>query len=98
MVAGLLSIVAVVVALAMLPMALRWLQARVALRQPNGHSRDRIVSVLAVGPQQRVVTVEVGPPQARVWLTLGVTAQQVNTLHTAPATSSLQDLSQPPGA
>ena len=37
---------------------------------------------VAVGPQQRVVTVEVGPPDARIWLVLGVTAQSICTLHT----------------
>ncbi|NCS62431.1 MAG: flagellar biosynthetic protein FliO, partial [Rhodoferax sp.] len=30
----------------------------------------------------RVVTVEVGPDDARVWLTLGVTAQNITCLHT----------------
>lgn len=45
----------------------------------------RIVSALAIGPQQRVVTVEVGAPGARVWLVLGVTPQAIQCLHTAPA-------------
>ena len=45
---------------------------------------SRVVSAVAVGPQQRVVTVEVGPEHARTWLVLGVTAQQVSCLHVLP--------------
>jgi flagellar protein FliO/FliZ len=42
---------------------------------------------LAIGPNQRVVAVEVGSGAERQWLLLGVTAQQISTLHTmvAPA-------------
>jgi flagellar protein FliO/FliZ len=43
-----------------------------------------VLSAVAVGPQQRVVTVEVGPEHARTWLVLGVTAQQVSCLHVLP--------------
>jgi flagellar protein FliO/FliZ len=32
-----------------------------------------------------VVTVEVGPQNARVWLVLGVTQQSIQCLHTMPA-------------
>lgn len=35
-----------------------------------------------IGPGQRLVTVEVGSGDARTWLVLGVTAQQITTLHT----------------
>ena len=48
----------------------------------------RIVSAVGVGPHQRVVTVEVGPQDARVWLTLGVTAQSITCLHTIAVASS----------
>ena len=44
-----------------------------------------LVSALALGPQQRVVTVEVGPQNARVWLVLGVTQQSIQCLHTMAA-------------
>jgi flagellar protein FliO/FliZ len=50
---------------------------------PTGASR--VVSALALGPQQKVVTVEVGPSHARVWLVLGVTPQSIQCLHTLPA-------------
>ena len=69
--------------LALLPWAVRWLQRRAVLGVPAG-SPSRVVAALAVGPQQRVVTVEVGPPQGRVWLVLGVTAQQMTCLHRMP--------------
>jgi flagellar protein FliO/FliZ len=42
-------------------------------------------AVRALKPQQRVVTVEVGPESARTWLVLGVTTQTITNLHSAPA-------------
>lgn len=66
-------------------MCVPWLVKLVKDR--NGvHSRDgdvqsRVVSAVAVGPQQRVVTVEVGPEHARTLLVLGVTAQSITCLH-----------------
>lgn len=91
--------------LALLPMGLRWLQRRQGAKGGAGawFSSDLISSV-AVGPQQRVVTVEVGPAHARSWLVLGVTAQQVTCLHTIPmapgAAAEAQALAAPavPGA
>jgi len=77
------SVVLFLVILALLPLAIRWLQQRA----PGGASTgaaSRIVSTLAVGPQQRVVTVEVGPESARTWLVLGVTAQNITCLHNVP--------------
>ncbi|WP_208507883.1 flagellar biosynthetic protein FliO, partial [Variovorax paradoxus] len=53
-----------------------------------GGSASRLLSAVAVGPQQRVVTVEVGPEGARTWLVLGVTGQSITCLHTLPAASS----------
>lgn len=71
----------------MLPLLLRWLQ-----RQRNGvlsatalPGGSRLVSAVALGPQQRVVTVEVGPQDARTWLVLGVTGQSIICLHALPA-------------
>lgn len=78
----LLTVVAFVVLLALVPFALRWVQQRRNGGVGGVSSASRIVSALAVGPHQRVVTVEVGPEGARTWLTLGVTAQSVTCLHT----------------
>jgi flagellar protein FliO/FliZ len=85
-----------VVLLALLPAAVKWLQRRSGLLGlPAMGPASKIVSAVAVGPQQRVVTVEVGPDAARVWLVLGVTSQCVTCLHTVPvgaeATSGGQD-------
>lgn len=82
---GWLSIVLVVLVLAMIPIGLKWLQRRMGIGVDGASAAAKVVSAVAVGPHQRVVTVEVGPDNARVWLTLGVTAQSINCLHTAPA-------------
>ncbi len=59
---------------------LRWYQRRHGLGIVPGASAN-IISTVSLGPQQRVVTVEVGPEGARTWLVLGVTAQNINCLH-----------------
>ena len=74
--------------LALAPMAVKWLKQRSLGGLQGMASAARIVSVLAGGPHQRVVTVEVGPEGARVWLTLGVTAQSITCLHTAPVATA----------
>jgi flagellar protein FliO/FliZ len=88
MMQGWVSIALLVVLLALLPVGLKWVQRRVAGTSEPHFATTKIVSAIAVGPHQRVVTVETGPQEARVWLTLGVTAQQVNCLHTAVAPNS----------
>ena len=60
---------------------------------PGGQSR--LVSVVPLGQHQKVVTVEVGPSHARVWLVLGVTQQAIHCLHTAPAESGFVPSKQP---
>lgn len=85
------SVAVFLVLLALLPLGIRWLQRRA----PGGSATTgaaRIISAIAVGPHQRVVTVEVGPEEARTWLVLGVTAQNITCLHvaaTAPVTSQV---------
>ena len=76
-----MPVVLVVLVLAMIPLGLKWLQRRMGAGFAGTPTATRIVSAVAVGPHQRVVTVEVGPENARVWLTLGVTAQTINCLH-----------------
>src|SRR6218665_4052249 len=53
---------------------------------PASGAAARVLSAVAGGPQQRVVTVEVGPEHARTWLVLGVTTRPVSCLNvlTAP--------------
>jgi flagellar protein FliO/FliZ len=69
--------------LACLPMTVKWLKQRAGDRSKDTGGQSRVVSAIAVGPHQRVVTVEVGPVQARMMLVLGVTAQTITCLHSA---------------
>lgn len=48
----------------------------------------RLVGVLPLSAAQRIVTIEVGQGEDRRWLVLGVTAQQIQTLHTLPASDA----------
>lgn len=79
------SVVLFVVLLALVPVALKWVQRRAGASGMGTVAASRVVSAVGVGPHQRVVTVEVGPEGGRVWLTLGVTAQNITCLHTAAA-------------
>ena len=63
-------------------------QARKETAPIDKAEASRVLSQVAVGPQQRVVTVEVGPPQQRTVLVLGVTAQNINCLHVLPAVAT----------
>jgi flagellar protein FliO/FliZ len=58
-----------------------WLARRFGLQRLGGGQLVKVVSSASVGQRERVVVVEVGD----TWLVLGVTPQQVNTLHTLPA-------------
>lgn len=77
------AVVVFLVLLALLPLAIRRLQQR-SQGGVAATAASRIVFTLAVGPQQRVVTVEVGPEHARTWLVLGVTTQNITCLHSLP--------------
>lgn len=86
----LVLVLAFVVLLAMVPAGIRWVQARSAGGLAAAGSGSRLISAIAVGPQQRVVTVEVGPPEARTWLVLGVTPQAISCLHHMAVRSGAQ--------
>ena len=78
-----LLIVWFVVIVALIPVSL-WLLKRSGLA--NGAMGGtaapvRTVGNVNLGPGQRIVTVEVGEGESRTWLVLGVTSQQINTLH-----------------
>jgi len=61
--------------------ACAWLARRFGLPRFGGGQLVKVVASSMVGQRERVVVVEVGA----TWLVLGVTASQVNTLHTLPA-------------
>jgi flagellar protein FliO/FliZ len=66
--------------LALIPAAL-WLLKRTPAGGAAAQGAMRTVAVLSLSPSQRLVTVEVGRGDARRWLVLGVTGQQITTLH-----------------
>jgi flagellar protein FliO/FliZ len=72
-------------AMAMLPWLIRRVQQKRAAGSMSPLAHVRVLSAVPVGPQQRVVMVEVGPENARTCLVLGVTTQSVNCLHVIPA-------------
>ena len=72
------------VAIACLPLFTKWLMGRNALGKGIAGSGAKVVSVVSVGPSQRVVTVEAGPEHDRLCLVLGVTSQNITCLHRSP--------------
>lgn len=75
-----------VLLLALVPFGVKWMQARMGGGPSMANAAGKVLSAVAVGPQQRVVTVEVGAADARICLVLGVTQQSITCLHTFPVT------------
>ena len=74
--------------IAMIPLTL-WLLKRTPLGGASGRpGTPRTVAVLPLSAQQKIVTVEVGQGEERLWLVLGVSTQGVRTLHTMAAQAS----------
>lgn len=86
----LVIVVLFVAVMAALPWLVRRVQLRHAAGGATGGAASRVLSALAVGPQQRVVTVEVGPEGARACLVLGVTAQSITCLHVMGSPAAVQ--------
>ena len=82
---ALTAVVLFVGAVAMLPWLVRYLQQRRVVAQAGLGMAARVLSAVAVGPHQRVVTVQVQHEGAQAVLVLGVTAQQVQCLHVLQA-------------
>jgi flagellar protein FliO/FliZ len=86
--------------IAMIPLAL-WLLKRTPLAG-GGMGKagtPHVVAVLPLSAQQKLVTVEVGQGEERLWLVLGVSSQGIRTLHTMAAQNSADDpASAPPPA
>jgi flagellar protein FliO/FliZ len=79
--AGLSALLWFLFILLLIPLVL-WLLKRSSLLGPGQVMMEtRAVSSLALSPNQRVVTVEVGDGPQRRWLVLGVTAQQIAPLY-----------------
>ncbi|MEW6707972.1 MAG: flagellar biosynthetic protein FliO [Pseudomonadota bacterium] len=78
---GLMSLLWFVAILALIPAAL-WLLKRTPMGGAGAHGLMRTVAVLPISANQRLLAVEVGTGEERRWLVLGVTGQQITTLHT----------------
>ncbi len=92
-----LTVMWFVAILALIPLSLWWMK-RTGLAQGgmagNG-AQMRPVGQHVLGPGQKLVTMEVGTGADKVWLVLGVTAQQITTLHTLPPQSLSDTTVQP---
>ena len=86
----LVTVAVFVLLLALVPFGIKWMQSRAGSSMAAIGSGTRVISAVAVGPHQRLVTVEVGPPDARIWLVLGVTQQTIACLHTIVPRSGLE--------
>jgi flagellar protein FliO/FliZ len=73
----------VIVLIACLPFVVRRLIAHQKIKGIDP-TQVRLISQLAIGPQQRVVVLETGPLHERTHLVLGVTAQSIQCLHSTP--------------
>ena len=97
---GLASLLWFAAVIAFIPLAL-WLLKRSPL-VGGGLARPgtpRPVAVLALSSQHKLVTVEVGQGDERLWLVLGVSPQGLRTLHTmAPQAPAVDAAAAPPTA
>ena len=67
---------------ALIPVVL-WLLKRTPLGGVgSGAGTPRTVGVLPLSASQKLITIEVGQGEERLWLVLGVTPQSIRTLHT----------------
>ena len=86
--------------LALIPLSL-WLLKRTPLGGAGTRAgAPRPVAVLPLSAQQKLVTVEVGQGEDRLWLVLGVSPQGIRTLHTmaAQGEAAASAPAQPPAA
>jgi flagellar protein FliO/FliZ len=85
--------------IALIPLAL-WLLKRSPLLGGGLHKPGcpKAVAVLPVSAQHKLVTVEVGQGEDRLWLVLGVSPQGIRTLHTLMPQAEAEDSPPPPPA
>ena len=77
---GFSSLLGFIAVIAMIPVAL-WLLKRTPMGGAASGNLMRSVAAMPLSPNQRLVTVEVGQGDQRRWLVLGITAQNITTLH-----------------
>ena len=96
---GFTSLLWFLAVIALIPVAL-WLLKRSPLLGGGLHKPGcpRAVAVLPVSAQHKLVTVEVGQGEDRLWLVLGVSPQGIRTLHTLMPQAEAVDTPPPPPA
>ena len=77
---GLNSLLWFIAIIALIPCVL-WLLKRTPMGGGGGQGLMRSIAVLPLSNSQKLVAVEVGSADERRWLVLGVTPQQITTLH-----------------
>jgi flagellar protein FliO/FliZ len=83
--------------IALIPLLL-WLVKRSPMGAAMTNGPVRPVAVLPLSSTQKLVTVEVGQGEGRVWLVLGVTPNGISTLHTMAPQSAAHGVPLPAGA
>lgn len=78
---GFTSLLGFIAVIALIPVAL-WLLKRTPIGGGAAQGTMRAIAALPISNNQRLITVEVGQGEQRKWLVLGVTPQQITTLHT----------------
>jgi len=81
LVSAMLPALGLLLLMGLLAWGVHWLKKRMAPVGSAQGAQLRLVAQIMLGPQQRVVVVELNGPEGPVQLTLGVTAQQVSALH-----------------
>jgi flagellar protein FliO/FliZ len=66
--------------IALIPLVL-WLLKRTPMGGAAAHGVMRVVAMLPISANQRILAVEVGSGESRTWLLLGVSPAGIQTLH-----------------
>lgn len=77
--------------IALIPLLL-WMVKRSPMGAAMSSGPVRPVAVMPLSSSQKLVTVEVGQGEERVWLVLGVTPNGISTLHTMAPQGAAQGL------
>jgi flagellar protein FliO/FliZ len=80
---GLGSLLAFAAIIALIPLVL-WLLKRTPMGGSAAQGVLRVVAMLPISANQRLLTVEVGSGEDRRWIVLGVTPGAISALHTMP--------------
>jgi flagellar protein FliO/FliZ len=80
---GLGSLLGFAAIIALIPLVL-WLLKRTPMGGSAAHGVLRVVAMLPISTNQRLLTVEVGSGDDRRWIVLGVTPGAISALHTMP--------------